>query len=136
MVQLNHIAIDGTKIKAKASSSNLINKEEIHSIRYLLKKGIEVDRAEDKIYGDKCGDEMPHELKSKKRVRELMESVRKDNPETQKESKPKNTTEKLLKQAIKGPEQKKAILKKLKHTENELKKIKQKNISLTDPESR
>jgi hypothetical protein len=50
---------------------------------------------------------MPPELKSKKRVRKLMESVRKDNSETQDEPKRKNSTEKLLKQAIKGPEQKK-----------------------------
>jgi transposase len=43
LVQLKHIAINGTKIKAKASSSNLINQEEIQTIRSLLKKGIEVD---------------------------------------------------------------------------------------------
>ena len=34
IVQLNHVAIDGTKIKANASSSNLINKEEIHTNTY------------------------------------------------------------------------------------------------------
>jgi transposase len=32
LVQLNHIAIDGTKIKANASNSNLINQEEIQTI--------------------------------------------------------------------------------------------------------
>ena len=136
MVQLNHIAIDGTKIKANASSSNLINKEEINTIKYLLKKGIEVDKAEDKIYGDKRGDEIPPELKSKKRVIELMDSVRKENSETKNEPKRQKTTEKLLKQARQSPEQKEVVLKKLEHAENELKKTKQKTISLTDPESR
>ena len=93
IVQLNHIAIDGTKIKANASSSNLINQEEIQTIRSLLKKGIETDEEEDKIYGDKRGDEMPPELKSKKRVKELIESVRKENLTL----KMKLNSEKLLK---------------------------------------
>ena len=62
----------------------------------------------------------------KKRVKELMDSVRKENSEPQKESKPQNTTEKLVKQASKGPEEKKAVLKKLEHAENQLKKIRQK----------
>ena len=112
MVQLKHIAIDGTKMKANASSSNLINKEEIHTIKYLLKKGIETDKAEDKILGDKRGDEMPPELKSKKRVKELMDSVRNENSDTQNNAKLKKTTEKLLKQANKGPKQKKSCFKK------------------------
>jgi transposase len=33
MVKLKHMAIDGTKIKANASSSNLISQEEINTIR-------------------------------------------------------------------------------------------------------
>jgi transposase len=39
LVQLNHIAIDGTKIKASASQNNLINQEEIETIRRILKRG-------------------------------------------------------------------------------------------------
>ena len=136
IVQLNHIAIDGTKIKANASSSNLINQEEIQTIRSLLKKGIETDEEEDKIYGDKRGDEMPPELKSKKRVKELIESVRKENSDTKNETKLRKTSEKLLKQASQSPEQKELVFKKLEKAENELKKTKQKTVSLTDPESR
>jgi hypothetical protein len=52
-------------------------------------------------------------LNPKKKVRQLMKSVRKDNLETQKESKPNNSTEKLLKQARKGPEEKKSRSKKI-----------------------
>jgi len=62
LVQLNHIAIDGTKIKASASQNNLINQEEIETIRRILKRGIETDEEEDKIHGDKRGDEVPKEL--------------------------------------------------------------------------
>jgi transposase len=136
MVQLNHIAIDGTKIKTNASSSNLINQEEIQTIRTLLKKGIEADEEEDKIYGDKRGDEMPLELKSKKRVKELIESVRKENSDSKNETKLRKTSEKLLEQAKQSPQQKDLVLKKLEHAENELKKTKQKTVSLTDLEYR
>jgi transposase len=52
MVKLKHMAIYGTKIKANASSTNLINQEEIQTIRELLKKRHRADE-EDKIYGDK-----------------------------------------------------------------------------------
>jgi transposase len=136
MVKLKHIAIDGTKIKANASSNNLINQEEIQTIRELLKKGIEADEEEDKIYGDKRGDEIPPELLSKAKVKEMIQEARKANSDTKNENKLRKTSSKLLEQAIQSPEQKELVLKKLNHAENELKKTKQKTISLTDPESR
>ena len=79
MVKLKHIAIDGTEIKANTSSTNLINQEEIQTIRKLLKKGIEADIEEDKIYGDKRGDEIPPELLSQTKVKEMIQKVRKTN---------------------------------------------------------
>ena len=136
MVKLKHIAIDGTKIKANASPNNLINQEEIQTIRELLKKGIEADEEEDKIYGDKRGDEIPPELLSKTKVKEMIKEARKANSDTKNENKLRKTSSKLLEQASQSPEQKKLVLKKLNHAEKELKKTKQKTISLTDPESR
>ena len=136
MVKLKHIAIDGTKIKANASPANLINQEEIQTIRELLKKGIEADEEEDKIYGDKRGDEIPPELLSKTKVKKMIQEARKTNSDTKNENKLRKTSEKLLEQARQSPEQKKLVLKKLEHAENELKKTKQKTISLTDPECR
>ena len=136
MVKLKHIAIDGTKMKANASSNNLINQEEIKTIRELLKKGIEADEEEDKIYGDKRGDEIPPELLSKTKVKEMIKEARKANSDTKNENKLRKTSSKLLEQASQSPEQKELVLKKLNHTENELKKTKQKTISLTDPECR
>ena len=73
LVQLNHIAIDGTKIKASASQNNLINQEEIETIRRILKRGIETDEEEDKIHGDKRGDEVPKELISREKVHEIIQ---------------------------------------------------------------
>ncbi len=49
MVKLKHIAIDGTKIKANASPTNLINQEEIQTIRELLKKGIQPTKKKTKF---------------------------------------------------------------------------------------
>jgi len=100
MVKLKHIAIDGTKIKANASSNNLINQEEIQTIRELLKKGIEADEEEDKIYGDKRGDEIPPELLSKTKVKEMIQDARKANSDTKNENKLRKTSSKLLEQAI------------------------------------
>jgi hypothetical protein len=136
MVKLKHMAIDGTKIKANASSTNLINQKEINTIRELLKKGIEADEKEDKLYGDKRGDEIPSELLSRKKVHEIIQKVRKPNSDTKNENKLNKTSEKLLKQANQSPEQKELVLKKLENAEKELKKTKQKTVSLTDPESR
>jgi len=136
MVQLKHIAIDGTKIKANASPANLINQEEIKTIRELLKKGIETDEEENKIYGDKKGDEIPRKLLSRKKVHKIIQDIRKENKDTKNENKLRKSSTKLLKQACTNPEQKSLVLKKLDHAENELKKTKQKTISLTDPECR
>jgi len=136
MVKLKHMAIDGTKIKVNASPANLISQKEINTIRELLKKGIKADQEEDKIYGDKRGDEIPPELLSRKNVHEIMKKVRNANYDTKNENKLNKTSEKLLKQASQSPEQKELVLKKLEQTENELKKTKQKTISLTDPECR
>jgi hypothetical protein len=106
MVKLKHIAIDGTKIKANASSINLINQEEIQTIRELLKKGIAADEEEDKIYGDKRGDEILPELLSKTKVREMIQEARNPNSDTKNENKLRKTSTKLLEQASQSPEQK------------------------------
>ena len=117
MVKLKHMAIDGTKIKANASSTNLINKEENKPFVNSLKKGIEADEEEDKIYGDKRGDEIPPELLSKTKVKEMIKNKQKTNSDTKNENKLNKTSEKLLKQANQSPEQKKLVLKKLEQTE-------------------
>jgi len=136
LVQLNHIAVDGTKIKSNASKSNLINQEEIETIRKILKKGIRTDEEEDKNHGDKRGDEVPKELLSRKKVHEMIQNERKENGSTVNENKLRISSIKLVEQAITCPEQKEQVLEKLDHAEAELKKTSQETVSLTDPESR
>lgn len=74
------------KIKANASSANLINEEEIKTIREILKKGIQTDEEENKIYGDKRGDEIPKELINRKKVQEIIQKIRKENNDTSNEN--------------------------------------------------
>ncbi|MDH7518091.1 MAG: IS1182 family transposase [Candidatus Thermoplasmatota archaeon] len=136
LVQLNHIAIDGTKIKANASSTNLINQEEIKTIREILKKGIQTDENEDKIYGDQRGDEVPAELVSRKKVHEIIQRVRKENKDSSNENNLRKSSYKLLEQALANKKKKNIVSEKLDRAEEQLKKTAQETVSLTDPESR
>jgi hypothetical protein len=88
MVFLGHICIDGTKIKANASTHSAIKKDEFSELKELIEKGLEegikVDEAEDEIYGDKNIDEMPDNITRKsivERVREKYKSGNKDEKE-------------------------------------------------------
>lgn len=136
LVQLKHIAIDGTKIKANASSTNLINEEEINTIREILKKGIKTDVEENKIYGDKRGDEIPKELTKRKKVQEIIQKIREENNDTSNENNLRKSSYNLLKQAVISKKQEKIVYKKLDLAEEQLKKTAQKTVSLTEPESR
>jgi transposase len=94
LVKLGVVAIDGTKIKANASMEKNRNyknlcKEEKRRRKELekmveedLKKAIELDEEEDRIYGkDKRGDEMPPGFRTNKeqleRIKEAQERIKK-----------------------------------------------------------
>ena len=66
LVKLKHIAIDGIKIKAKASINNLTNQEQIDLLKDILKKSIKLDEEEDELLGDESGNSVPKELIDKK----------------------------------------------------------------------
>lgn len=77
MVSLGHICIDGTKIKANASNSSAVKKDELPDLNEIVRKeieeGIKIDEAEDEMYGDKNTDELPDGITRKtiiERVRE------------------------------------------------------------------
>lgn len=64
MVVLGHISTDGTKIKANASGSKVVTKEDITELERFIKeefeKGLEEDMREDAVYGKtKTGSEVP-----------------------------------------------------------------------------
>jgi hypothetical protein len=72
LVQLGHVALDGTKLKANASKHKAMSYERMQKaerelqaqVDAMLREAAAADRAEDKKYGKmKRGDEMPEELR-------------------------------------------------------------------------
>ena len=132
ILKLGYLATDGTKIKANASHDYTLSEDELKEIRRIVERGIEIDEEEDKLYGDKRGDELPPELntqeKLRKKIRELEES---------RGGKLKRAAKRIIEQHALGDEQKRArIENKLERAEEELKESGQNVVSLTDPESR
>jgi transposase len=52
LLNLEHISIDGTKIKANASNNNNLTEQKINIVKKILKKGIDTDKEEDELYGE------------------------------------------------------------------------------------
>ena len=123
MVKLGHLSIDGTKIKASASNFSVLSKEELDEIKEAidteLRKGIEIDEMEDKIYGDTDTDKRPKPFK------DFKEKIRKDK------------AAKIVDQYKKGDQkEKKRIEKQLDKAQNELEASGKDFVSFTDSESR
>jgi len=132
IVTLAHISTDGTKLKANASSSCTLSKEELEGIRQILEQGIAVDEKEDRLYGDKRGDELPPERDNREKIRRKIEEYKEASG-----TRLKRAAKQLIEQHELGDEsQKEKILEKLDKAEEELKKSEQSAVSLTDPEAR
>lgn len=94
MIDLNHLMIDGTTIKAGANNDRILDKETLQKLnKYLdnfLKESIKVDEEEDKIYGDRGMHELPEDLNdSEKRrpiVRKIVDEINKSMEEGDKEN--------------------------------------------------
>lgn len=92
LVRLNHIAIDGTKIKANASKHSAMSyqymlKEEERlkeEIEQYLREVEETDVAEDRKFGKRClGDELPEHLRDPKK---RLEAIRRAKAELEAEA--------------------------------------------------
>jgi hypothetical protein len=82
LVKLGHVAIDGSKIRANASRRKTKEKDELikleEKIEGIMKVAEEVDRQEDKEYGEnKRGDELPEDLTDKKKFLEKIKEAKK-----------------------------------------------------------
>lgn len=76
LVKVGVIAIAGTKVHANASHHSNLDYEQL--VREILKEADELDAAEDELYGDDRGDELPEHLRtSEGRRAALMEAQRK-----------------------------------------------------------
>jgi len=63
LVSVGLIAIDGTKVHANASHHQNVDYEQL--AREILKEAGEIDAAEDALYGDARGDELPEHLRTR-----------------------------------------------------------------------
>jgi transposase len=62
LVKVGLIAIDGTKVHANASHHSNLGYEQL--AREILKEAARIDAAEDELYGEKRGDELPEHLRT------------------------------------------------------------------------
>jgi transposase len=132
ILKLGHLSTDGTKMKANASNDYTLSKEEIEEIREIIERGIAIDEEEDKLYGDKRGDELPPELNTQQKIREKLNEI-----EQASGRKLKSAAKKIIEQHALGDElQKEQIIEKLDKAEEELNKSGQSSVSITDPEAR
>jgi transposase len=87
LVKVGVIAIDGTKMHANASQHSSRDYEQI--AREILEEAAAVDAAEDELYGDKRGDELPEQLTSEHGRRAwFREAKRRLDEQRAKEAKP------------------------------------------------
>ena len=63
LVKVGLIAIDGTKVHANASHHSNLDYEQL--VREILKEAARLDAAEDELYGDARGDELPEQLQTR-----------------------------------------------------------------------
>jgi transposase len=63
LVKVGLIAIDGTKVHANASHHSNLDYEQL--AREILKEAADVDAAEDELYGEARGDELPEHLQTR-----------------------------------------------------------------------
>ena len=63
LVSVGVITIDGTKIKANASMDQ--NRSYSGLVRDILREAEEEDQREDQLYGDRRGDELPEQLRTR-----------------------------------------------------------------------
>jgi transposase len=86
IAKIGHIAIDGTKMRASSGRRRTKSKEELdkleEEIAKMLDEAEEVDEEEDRLYGDKRGDEMPKELRKRE---DLIEKIEKAKEKLEKE---------------------------------------------------
>jgi transposase len=140
LVKLNHVSVDDTKIKANASkhaamSYAYMQKEEqrLHQeIERILKEMERNDKEEDKLYGQRQGDELPEELST---VEKRLQAIRKAKAELEEEARQKQ--EQLQKEQeakAKTKTKKKRSRKRGKKNTGEPDPTAQKNF--TDPESK
>ena len=96
--QVGVIAVDGTKLQANASRNENLDYEQL--AREILEEAKAVDAAEDELYGDARGDELPPEFATAqgrrgwlREAKQRLEAERAANPQPVPRSRPKRLKE-------------------------------------------
>lgn len=125
LIDLSHISVDGTSIKANASSNNNLDKKTLDKLsKYIeeqIQEGIEVDEKEDKLYGDRGMHQLPKNLDDKEKRRPIVRKIIEEVNNAMKEGR----KEKVQK-----------IKEELNEIKQNLEEKNQKRYSPTDPDSR
>src|SRR4051794_22442412 len=98
LAQVGVIAVDGTKVAANASRNENVDYEQV--AREIVEEAKAVDAAEDELYGDARGDELPEEFSTAasrrgwlREAKQRLESERAANPQPVSRSRPKRLKE-------------------------------------------
>lgn len=94
LIDLKHVAIDGTKIKANASRNKAMSYQRLVKEEQRIQEQIEqwfrecdaTDRSEDAEYGDRCADQLPEDLADRKK---RLEAIRKAKADLEAEARAK-----------------------------------------------
>ena len=74
MVRVGTVAVDGTRMAANASKEQTVDYEQL--ARKILEEAAEIDAAEDELYGDRRGDELPEQLTTGKGRQEWLRDAK------------------------------------------------------------
>lgn len=93
LIDLSHLMIDGTTVKANANNQRILDRETLRKLdKYIdkiIEEGIKVDDEEDKIYGERGMHELPEEFTGSERrkpiVRKIVNEINKSIKEGKKE---------------------------------------------------
>src|SRR3954465_10204289 len=98
LVKVGVIAVDGTKLHASASRNENVDYEQLP--REILEEAKAVDAAEDELYGEARGDELPAQLATEqgrrgwlREAKQRLEAERAANPQSVPRSRPKRLNE-------------------------------------------
>src|SRR5215217_4880752 len=98
LAQVGVLAVDGTKVQANASRNENLDYEQL--AREILEEAIATDAAEDELYGEARGDELPEEFSTAqgrrgwlREAKQRLEAERAANPQPVARSRPKRLKE-------------------------------------------
>src|SRR3954468_421618 len=98
LAQVGVLAVDGTKLQANASRNENLDYEQL--AREIVEEAIATDQAEDELYGDRRGDELPPEFSTSagrrgwlREAKQRLEAERSANPQPVPRSRPKRLKE-------------------------------------------